>query len=463
MSIFEEKKVLVVDDEPLINSLLDEALSRLHFDVTLATNGLQAIENLQQGEFDLIISDVRLPDLNGMEILNKATEMGNSPGVIMMTAYATVKDAVNAIRKGAYDYITKPFDIDELEIILNKYFKYRQLQRENTILRRQLDKKNNGLGDIVGKSPAMQKIYDRIRLVAQTDSTVLIMGESGTGKELVARAIHNLSDRGNNRFIAPNCAALPNDLMETELFGHEKGAFTGALTRKDGKFMLADKGTILLDEISEMSLHLQAKLLRVLQEREIEPIGSTKTIPIDVRVLASTNCDMQKLVDENKFRDDLFYRLNVVPITLPPLRERKEDIPLLLDHFIEEKATSLKREINSVSRDVYKIFENYDWPGNIRQLSNEVERAIAINNSNELTKEHFEHLQTPALVGDDYKKKMAGMSIADIEKDAIFETLNQFNGNRSQASKSLGISVRTLRNKLKEYREAGVLPDAMEI
>ncbi len=462
MNIFEEKKVLVVDDEPLINELLDETLSRLQFDVTLASNGNEAIESLQQKEFDLIISDVRLPGLSGMEILNKVTELSNAPGVIMMTAYATVKDAVSAIRKGAYDYITKPFDLDELEIVLNKYFKYQQLQRENTILRQQLDK-NNSLDDIIGKSQAMQKVYERIRLVAPTDSTVLIMGESGTGKELVARAIHNLSDRRVHRFVAPNCAALPEELMETELFGHERGAFTGAHTRKEGRFMLADKGTILLDEISEMSLHLQAKLLRVIQEREIEPIGSTKTIPVDLRILASTNCDLQTHVDQGKFREDLFYRLNVVQIVLPPLRERKEDIPMLLKHFVEQKAARLKREINYVSEEVYKIFENYDWPGNVRQLANEVEGAIAISKSDKLVKEQFCHLETAQSTADDYRKKMAQMPLAETEKVAIIETLIQCKGNRTHAAKSLGISVRTLRNKLKEYGEAGDLPDDVEI
>ncbi|MCA9733280.1 sigma 54-interacting transcriptional regulator, partial [candidate division KSB1 bacterium] len=305
----------------------------------------------------------------------------------------------------------------------------------------------------------MQKVFDRIRLVAPTDSTVLIMGESGTGKELVARAIHNLSGRRDNRFIAPNCAALPNELMETELFGHEKGAFTGAQTSKDGKFMLANKGSILLDEISEMSLHLQAKLLRVLQEREIEPIGSTKTIPIDVRVMASTNCDLQKLVDESRFREDLFYRLNVVPIIIPPLRERREDVPLLLEHFVALKTKTLKRTIRSISPEVYKIFEQYDWPGNVRQLGNEVERAIAINDNNELTAEQFSHLIPRKTSGDDFIKRMAIMPLAEIEKIAILETLKAQNGNRSQAARSLDISVRTLRNKLKEYRESGDLPD----
>ena len=462
MSIFEEKKVLVVDDERLITELLDETLSRLQFDVTLANDGNEAIDNLEQKDFDLIISDVRLPDLDGMQILNKVTELDNAPGVIMMTAYATGKDAVTAIRQGAYDYITKPFDLDELEIVLNKYFKYQQLERENTILRQQLDK-NNSLDDIVGKCQAMQQVYERIRLVAPTDSTVLIMGESGTGKELVARAIHNLSDRSKKRFIAPNCAALPAELMETELFGHERGAFTGANSRKEGRFMLADKGTILLDEISEMSLHLQAKLLRVIQEREIEPIGGTKTIPVDVRILASTNCDMQSLVDKGNFREDLFYRLNVVQIVLPPLRDRKEDIPLLLEHFVEQKAARLKREIKYISEEVYKIFEKYSWPGNVRQLANEVEGAIAISKSDKLTKEQFEHLIPVKPAAEDYRKKMANLQLSEIEKVAIFETLVRCNGNRTHAAKSLGISVRTLRNKLKEYGEDGDLPDDVEI
>ncbi len=455
------QRVLVVDDEPLMQDLLEETLKRQNFDVQVVDCGNAALESLKKKDYDLVITDVMLPDINGMEILQQAQHMTEEPpGVIMITAYATVKDAVRAIKNGAYDYITKPFDIDEIEVTLNKYFKYRKLERENRFLRQELKQQDIGLSSIVGKSEAMQQVFEKIRMVAETSSTVLISGECGTGKELVARAIHELSDRKENPFIALNCAAVPATLMESELFGHERGAYTGAHMAKQGKFKLADKGSILLDEISEMEANLQAKLLRVLQEREFETLGGTKTIKVDVRVMATTNRDLEEMVSDGSFREDLYYRLMVFPITLPPLRERKEDIPLLIDHFVEKFSITLNKQVEGVDDEVYELLNEYSWPGNVRELGNAMEHAVITMKNGVLRPENF------ALIAKRMKKNgaikpssLANIPLRELEKKAIFDTLKACKNNRSHAAKILGISVRTLRNKLKEYRENNELPE----
>ena len=354
------------------------------------------------------------------------------------------------MKEGAYDYITKPFEIDELEVTLEKYFRLRQLERQNTILRREV-KDEYVLEGIIGKSAVMQKVFDTIRMVASTNSTVLIRGESGTGKELVAKAIHQLSPRRNYPFVSMNCAALPETLVESELFGYEKGAFTGADSNKDGRFMAADKGTILLDEISEMGVHLQAKLLRVLQEREFEPLGSTKSFPVEARIIATVNRDLERLVQEGKFREDLFYRLNVVPIYLPPLRERKEDIPYLVQHFVEKVAALNDKPPKEIDQGIYKLLEEYDWPGNVRQLENAIERAMVTNKGNVLKPEHFDFLERENHVFHHSTNHFTGTNLRELEKRAIRETLRMTGGNREQTAKLLGIGERTLYRKLKEY------------
>ncbi len=444
-------KVLVVDDEPLIQSLLEETLKRHSLDVAVADKGLTAIKHLQRDNFDLVITDVKLPDVNGMEILREAQKLPISPGVIMITAYGTVKHAVEAMKEGAYDYITKPFEIEELEITLEKYFRVRYLEQENTILRREIQQ-DKGLEGIIGKSAAMQKVFDSIRMVAPSSSTVLIRGESGTGKELVARAIHQLSPRKNKTFVSMNCASLPEALVESELFGYEKGAFTGAVQKKEGRFKLAHKGTILLDEISEMGVHLQAKLLRVLQEKELETLGGTKTEKIDVRVIATTNRDLEEMVDAGQFREDLFYRLNVVPIYMPPLRERKEDIPFLVQHFIKKIAAINERKITGVDPEVFTFLANFDWPGNVRQLENIVERAIVTHKDTFLTVSHFEFLNEEMRKPRSNSFDLSRVKLRELEKKAILDALDRFKGNRTKTASQLGISVRTLRNKLREYK-----------
>ncbi len=459
------QKVLVVDDEPLMQDLLEETLKRQNFDVQVVDCGNAALERLDKKVYDLVITDVQLPDINGMQVLQHAKSLAEEPpGVIMITAYATVKDAVEAIKNGAYDYITKPFDIDEIEVTLNKYFAYRKLERENRFLRQELKQQDSGgLASIIGNSEAMQQVFEKIRMVAQTSSTVLISGECGTGKELVARAVHSLSDRSQHPYIALNCAAVPGTLMESELFGHERGAFTGANNAKQGKFKLADKGSILLDEISEMEANLQAKLLRVLQEREFETLGGTKSIKVDVRVMATTNRDLEEMVNEGTFREDLYYRLMVFPISLPPLRERKEDIPLLINHFVEKFSITLNKQVEAVDSAVYDVLSEYSWPGNVRELGNAIERAVITMKDGVLREENFTLIAKHIPKNGKLKQgTLANVSLRDLEKKAIFDTLKECKNNRSRAAKVLGISVRTLRNKLKEYRENGELPEGFD-
>ncbi len=458
-------RVLVVDDEPLILDLLKETLKRRSFEVNLVDRGEAALKTLESSHFDLIITDVKLPDVNGMDILRRAKNLPDSPGVIMITAYGTIKHAVEAMKEGAFDYITKPFEIDELEITLDRFFRVRRLEREVDVLRRHIQDEF-ALEGIIGKSAAMQQVFEAIQMVAATNSTVLIRGESGTGKEMVARAIHALSPRKKGPFVRMNCAAMPETLVDTELFGHEKGAFTGAVGRKDGRFKAAHKGSILLDEISEMGFHLQAKLLRVLQEKEVAPIGSNKTERVDVRIMATTNQPLEEWVKQGKFREDLFYRLNVVPIHLPPLRERKEDIPLLVRHFVEKLCAINGLPKKEVDKDVYKLLQEYDWPGNVRQLENAIERALVINKGDVLKPSHFGFLEKEMGKMTDEPSnnhKLVGVNLRELEKKAILDTLAKNKGNRTKTAQELGISVRTLRNKLKEYRENNEVPEEYQI
>ena len=444
------EQALVVDDEPLMRKFLAETLRRQDLDVTVAKNGEEALEILKGREFDIVFSDIRMPGAGGMDILSNVKSSSPETSVIMMTAYGTVESAVDAMKMGAEDYLLKPFMPDQVETLLEKIQKRKNLINENRYLRSEIDKKC-GFGEIVGQSKVMKDIFSLIAKVAKSKATVLIHGESGTGKELVARAIHYNSPRSENSFIKVNCAALPETLLESELFGHEKGAFTGAGTKRLGRFELADKGTLLLDEISEITPEIQAKLLRVLQEREFERVGGMRSINVDVRMISTTNRNLTEEIKNGTFREDLYYRLNVVPVHLPPLRDRKEDIPLLAEYFLDKYCKENGREKMTISEDAVKEMVNYSWPGNIRELENIIERAVVICEDQTLKPEHFSKgmlVQGNSSAGSQFE---AGLSLREMEKRLIVETLNRENGNRTKTADVLKISIRTLRNKLNEY------------
>jgi DNA-binding NtrC family response regulator len=435
--------------------LFAETFQRKGYRIDVKANGKEAMEALDRTRYDLVITDIRLPDQNGMKVLEKARKKHPDIGVIMITAYASIKNAVKAMKAGAWDYIQKPFGLDEIEIVVNKYFEFQSLVDENRYLRNELDQKFS-FSSIIGSSPSMQKVFDSIRMVAKSRATVLLQGESGTGKELVARAIHYNSDRKQSPFITTNCAAMPEGLVESELFGHEKGAFTGAIRTTKGRFEMADGGTLLLDEISEISPALQAKLLRVLQEREIERVGSGKTLPVDVRIIATTNKDLNKEVESGRFRHDLFYRLNVVPIQLPSITERREDIPLLVRHFINKYAVENGRSQLKVSEKAVKFLCQRDWPGNVRELENAMERAVVMcpMEHDSLDVEQFFLYEKP--LSSESRFDPPSMNLHDVEKSLILKALGENENNRTQVAEILGISVRTLRNKLNEYRREGI-------
>ncbi len=453
----ERQSILIVEDDPLVREFLIETMKQGSYNIKSAENAEIAIQLIQQNYFHLVLTDLKLPDKNGMDVLNAVKKESPDIGVIVMTAYGTVENAVAAMKIGAFDFITKPFTADRIEMTVKKYFDFNKLKNENIILRSQLGKMY-GMENIIGRSKKMQKIFDIIHMVADSRSTVLIQGASGTGKEVVAKVIHFNSSRSNKQFIKTNCAALPDGLIESELFGHERGAFTGAYKRTQGRFELADGGTILLDEISEMSPHLQAKLLRVLQEKSFEKIGNPETVEVDVRVIATTNRDLKKAVEKGDFREDLFYRLNVVPIQLPLLKERKEDIPHLIEHFIKKCAEENSKPIRKISEEAMLMLMNYDWPGNVRELENAIERSVVMCQENEIQTQHF-------LTSSDFQKTQDVheywngdvKNLAELEKKMILKVLQENNGNRTHTSNLLGISVRTLRNKIKEYREAGIV------
>ena len=445
-----EKKVLVVDDDSLMKDFLKEALGRSDYSVDSASTGEEALEKIKDKDYDLILSDIRMPSMSGMEVLKATKQHLPSAKVVMMTAYGTVENAVEAMKLGAFDYVMKPFSADEIELVLGRAFEHKRLLEENKLLRRQV-KDKYGFDNIVGKSPQMQEIFELVGEIADTRASVLITGESGTGKELIAKAIHYNSPRRDGPFIRINCAALPEGLVESELFGHEKGAFTGAIRKSRGRFELADGGTLLLDEVSEISPGLQAKLLRVLQEREFERVGSGQTIQVDVRIISTSNRNLREQIEKGKFREDLFYRLNVIPMHISPLRERKEDIPILAEHFLRKYNLENNRSIEGISQKVYEMFLEYAWPGNVRELENYIERAVVTS-------------KTKILAPGDFPKEIAfgradfapgaigvGCSIHEAEKRLIMKTLEAQGGNRTKAAEILGISTRTLRNKLQEY------------
>ncbi|MEW6320164.1 MAG: sigma-54 dependent transcriptional regulator [Acidobacteriota bacterium] len=461
--------LLLVDDEDALRSVIAERLEEHGFEVAQAASGTQALALLGDFAFDVIVVDVRLPDLDGRDVLDRARE--RYPGIIgiVVTGFGTVKDAVDAIKRGAADFVAKPFQFDELLHVLRTALEQRRLQSENAYLRRQLDERY-GLGALVGRSRAMRELYQLIETVAPTNSTVLITGETGTGKELVARAIHQTSMRRQHRFVAINCGALPETLLEAELFGHVRGAFTGAVGMRQGRVEQADKGTLFLDEVGTMSASLQMKLLRVLQEREFERIGDTKTIRVDARVVAATNSDLARMVKEGSFREDLFYRLNVIAVQLPPLRDRREDIPLLVQHFVRKLAAADSASGSEsprapghpvtrapvCSQDAMRRLMAYAWPGNIRQLENAVERAMALMGAREVIEvadlpPEIQAAHMPIAPALDLPEEGVHLPtlVSQIERDYIGRALARSGGNKAVAAGLLGLKRTTLVEKMK--------------
>ncbi|TAN35556.1 MAG: sigma-54-dependent Fis family transcriptional regulator [Verrucomicrobia bacterium] len=442
--------ILIADDEKNTREGLARALQR-HYVVLLAEDGRRALALLDQQPVDVVLSDVRMPGMDGLTLLSRALARQPQPLVILLTAYGTVETAVEAMKRGAYDFLTKPVNLDQLDIKLKQALRSREVETENRALREQLDAKF-GLESILGNSPAIQEVFDMIRQVAPTRTTVLIEGESGTGKELVARAIHQVGSRAKGPFVPVHCAALSKTLLESELFGHEKGAFTGATERRQGRFEMADGGTLFLDEIGEIDPAVQVKILRVLEEHKFERVGGSETLEVDVRLLTATNRDLKKMVEEGKFRADLFYRLYVVNIHLPPLRERSGDILLLAQHFLQEFAAENQKPVAGITPDALDLLAAYRWPGNVRELRNVMERMVVLARGEKLTVRDL-----PANIRELAAGKPAGaalggnLTIEAAEQQLIVQALKQHDGNRTLAAQQLGLSRRTLHRKLNEY------------
>ena len=439
--------ILVVDDDEVIRDACDQLLSGMKFDVRLAVDGNDGLEKIKKEAFDIVILDLKMPGLSGMELLKIIKEDNPETIVIVITGYATVESAVEAMKLGAYDFLPKPFTPEELRIIVRRATEKKKLTLDNLRLKRELDY-NQVFEMIVGKSQGMRQIMKLIDKVGPTDSTVLITGESGTGKELVARAIHRQSARHEMPFVTVDCSTLVENLFESELFGHVKGSFTGATATKHGRLELANNGTVFFDEISNIGLNVQAKLLRAIQEREITKVGSTQAVKIDIRIIAATNRDLLECVREGSFREDLFYRLSVVPIQLPPLRERQNDIPLLANHFLNKYNKKRGKSIQGISDPAMNALTNYDWPGNVRELENTIERAVVLTEHRFIESSDLSYYAFNVGIESDASKETA---LADIEKAHIEKTLKIYNGHKMKAAEALGIDRKTLRLKIKKY------------
>ncbi|GAB4171962.1 MAG: sigma-54 dependent transcriptional regulator [Geothermobacteraceae bacterium] len=453
--------ILLVDDEPNNRDALALLLTGAGYQVEAVGTGEEAISLLDQTPYATVVTDLFLPGVSGIDILKKVKTDAPYTNVILITGNASAETAVEAMKEGAFDYITKPVDFEKLKILVAKAMEKSRLVAENLYLRQQL-RGRYSFDNIIGHSPAMQKVFSRLEKIVHTDSTTLILGESGTGKELVARAIHYNGNRRNKPFIDINCGAIPAELLESELFGHVRGAFTGAVADKPGKFELANGGTIFLDEIGTMPMHLQMKLLRVLQEQEIERVGSSRKIKLDVRVISATNADLEQDVREGRFREDLYYRLNVIPITLPPLRERREDIPLLVRHFLQKTCTVMGRELMSVTSEAMRALESYDWPGNVREMENVIERTVALTDG-----DCIDLADLPAAIAGQASLDLAGRDtairltedgidmpalIADIERKLIGDALAMADGVKARAAALLGLNRTTLVEKIKRLK-----------
>lgn len=468
-------RILIIDDDATIRNVLTTFLEENSLHVEAAKDGESGLALLRDSHFDVILCDLIMPGTNGMDILKQLSAANNTIPFILITAYGSIQTAVEAMKIGAFDYVTKPFVLDELMIIINRAIEISNVHKENIMLKKQLKRKYAFKG-LIGDSPGMKKVYELIEKISQTDSTILITGESGTGKELVAKTLHFNSARAQGPFVAVNCAAIPKDLLESELFGHEKGAFTGASQTRVGRFELANRGTLFFDEIAELDLSLQVKLLRVLQEREFERVGGSKTIKTDARILAATNTDLEKLTKEGKFREDLFYRLNVIPLHIPPLRERTGDIPLLLDHFVSEYAAKRKRKPLRFAKNVIERLMHCEWTGNVRELENVIERltVLASGDSIELSDlpEEFRDTggssdealsyksdQASDTTGKTFDIPLVGVNlnemVYDMEKNMILSALDKTGGIRSKAAVMLGLNRTTLIEKMKKMSIQG--------
>jgi DNA-binding NtrC family response regulator len=446
------KKILIVDDESEMRMALNTALKRGGYRLDTAENGQEALEKIEGEQFDLVVTDVRMPKMNGLELLRAIKQNSPQTKVIMMTAYGDIDNAVETMKSGAFDYLLKPFSAEILEATVNRAFMSPGETAQVAPLPEPVKRAASERRIVTGNKD-MQRLLEFAEKVAYSKSTVLIMGETGTGKEMFSRYIHQCSPRADKPFYAVNCAALPEGLLETEMFGHEKGAFTGATARKEGKFELAHKGTLLLDEVTEMSLPLQAKLLRVLQEHEVDKVGGRDPIPVDVRVIATTNCDIKKKIQANEFREDLYFRLNVIPLKLPSLRERKEDIPILADYFLKRHCKENHKNITSIADETLTILKKYHWRGNVRELENIIERAVLLCQGNTILPGDL-FMEEDSLEPQNANSPLTKFrgTIHDMEKELILQTLEEVGGNKTKAAEILGISIRTLRNKLDEYQ-----------
>jgi len=460
-----QKSILVADDDASIRSLLKQLLADEGFAVLEASTGIEVVDKVKESSPDLVIMDVRMPELDGIEALARLKSTNPKTAVLIMTAFGSSNAAIRAMELGAFDYITKPFELDKISHSVKRVLDYQDLTAEVEVLRDEISSLVQ-TECIVGNSPAMQEVYKTIGKVAKADATVLITGESGTGKELVAEALHFNSNRRSGPMVKVSCAALPETLLEAELFGHEKGSFTGAMTQRRGRFEMADKGTIFLDEIGEMTVPTQTKLLRVLQERKIERIGSSLPIKVDIRIIVATNKDLQKQVEQNKFRDDLYYRLNVINIHMPPLRDRKEDIPSLVEHFLAKHRYSATAQPAAISEEAIRRLMEYNWPGNVRELENVIERAVVLSRGQIITSRELPFGDHDAAEGEEGEGEADAKgdssffkkSVAQFEKDLIMKALRDANGNRSKAAEMLGIYRRLLYAKIKEYGLEGYPP-----
>lgn len=451
-------RILIVDDDPGIQFFLEELLKKEGFQFDISGNGAEAMERLKTGDYSLVLLDERMPGMSGIEVLERIRAEKYTMPVIMITAYASKELAIRALQHGAYDFFTKPVDIEIVRTVISRALERYTIQRELETLK--TEKIEKTLKDkIISESNEMKRALELSKKVAATDVTVLITGESGSGKELIAKTIHRLSQRRDNEFVSVNCAAIPETLLESELFGYEKGSFTGAAHQHIGKFERASKGSIFLDEIGDLSLGLQAKLLRSLQDKEIERLGGTKPIKVDIRLISATNKDLPSAVSKGEFRDDLFYRIKVFEIHVPPLRERKEDIPLLADHFLRKYTANFNKEIKGISSSALRFFINYTWPGNVRELENLMQRAIILEGKNMITGDTISALVSQAEIKTDHKESPGGMSVKDQfeaikseeEKKMIISVLTESKWKRTDAAERLGISRKSLFNKMKKY------------
>lgn len=451
------EKILIADDEPLIRNFLREALVRKNYEVFVAENGEVAETLLQKESFDLVFTDMKMPIKDGLHVLKCAKRENPAMLVIIMTAYGTIENAVEAIRLGAFNYLIKPFSLEAIEALLQKAEEHISLVKENHYLREEISgtalQKHTR---IIAHSPAMRKIWNDLEKIAKSSASVFISGESGTGKEVLAQAIHFFSLRNKHPFITVNCAAIPDTLVESEFFGHEKGAFTGALSRRIGRFELAHKGTLLLDEVTEIPIQLQAKLLRAIQEQEFERVGSEKPIKVDVRIISTSNRSMQEATLSKTFREDLYYRLNVMPIHIPPLRERLEDILPLAEYFLEKFCREYHKPKKILTPSVQRKLLDYAWPGNVRELANIIERTVVLDFGSEIAEDHlYLNIAEAKTLAKENKEKIlpTGMPLHEMEKRLIQKTLEENKFNKTKTAKVLGISLRTLRNKLQQYEK----------